>query len=417
VEVAIVVLALVLLLAALVALAIRLLRLQAERRAVRGLVGAEPGVPTPVALRRVLRQSVHRDELSAALFSREALLDAVPSPVLVVDRGLRVRRVNAAAESALGPVAPGDAVEGVSPELAHAVRSALDGPPIARAEVAAGREERIFAAEVRAYTDGASRSAVAVLVDATESVDYREARRGFSAAVSHELRTPLQRIRGLVETLALPLSEAERGELVGFVEDEVERMRELIDEMLLLAALDRGQVPLPAGECDAGEVAAHAVEARRERAEAAGMTLDLTASRDLQVAVAPRLLEVVVGNVVDNALHHAGRPAAVHVEVRGRAGEVAITVRDTGVGIPRDQLPHVFERFFRGETSRSTPGSGLGLAIVQHIVEAHGGRVAIDSRRGEGTDVRLVFPEAPLSGREVSERDEEGVFLERETGM
>jgi signal transduction histidine kinase len=82
----------------------------------------------------------------------------------------------------------------------------------------------------------------------------------------------------------------------------------------------------------------------------------------------------------------------VGVSVQGVDGEVEIVVRDTGVGIPAEHLPHVFERFYRGEASRSGPGSGLGLAIVKHVVEAHDGQVAVDSRPGLGTTVRLVLP-------------------------
>ena len=238
---------------------------------------------------------------------------------------------------------------------------------------------------------------MAVLVDVTESVDYRESRRLFSAAVSHELRTPLQRIVGLVDTLALPLSEAERSEVVHTAEAEVERMRELIDEMLLLAALDRGEIALAEGDCDAGEIVRRVAVARQARARQGAQTIEVDVAPELRVPMAERLLEVMVGNVVDNALRYAGEGASVAVSVRGRAGEVEISISDTGVGIAPEHLPHVFERFFRGEASRTSAGSGLGLAIVKHIVEAHGGRATIASTEGEGTTLRLLLPEARLS--------------------
>ena len=376
---------------------VRLLR---ERSRVRALLAAERGQPTEVVLKRILRQRVHRDELAAVLFSREAVLEASPLPVLILDGKGRVARVNAAARVALGGVDIGAPAADLAPELGRAVAGVLSGPPVDQVEMVAGAERRVWLAHLRSHPDADGRAAVAVLVDVTEDVDFREARRLFSAAVSHELRTPLQRIVGLVDTLALPLSDGERAELVQAAEHEVQRMRELVDEMLLLAALDRGQAALNEGDCDASAVAERVVAARVARARQSGMTLRIDAAEGLRVPIGEQLLEVVIGNVVDNALKYAGEGAEVEVSVRGRAGEVEVAVSDTGVGIAPEHLPHVFERFFRGEQSRSSPGSGLGLAVVKHIVEAHGGRARAESRAGEGAVVRLVLPEA--SGRLLS---------------
>jgi signal transduction histidine kinase len=386
------VLALVVLAAAGYAVA-RLLR---ERSRVRALLAAESGQPTEVVLKRMLRQRVHRDELAAVLFSREAVLEASPLPVLILDGQGRVARVNAAARVALGGVDIGAPASDLAPELGRAVAGVLSGPPVDQVEMVAGAERRVWLAHLRSHPDADGRAAVAVLVDVTEDVDFREARRLFSAAVSHELRTPLQRIVGLVDTLALPLSDGERAELVQAAEHEVQRMRELVDEMLLLAALDRGQAALNEGDCDASAVAERVVAARVARARQSGMTLRIDAAEGLRVPIGEQLLEVVIGNVVDNALKYAGEGAEVEVSVRGRAGEVEVAVSDTGVGIAPEHLPHVFERFFRGEQSRSSPGSGLGLAVVKHIVEAHGGRARAESRAGEGAVVRLVLPEASV---------------------
>jgi two-component system, OmpR family, phosphate regulon sensor histidine kinase PhoR len=371
-------------------------RLWRERNSVRALLEAEEGQPTEVVLKRMLRQRVHRDELAAVLFSREAVLEATPLPVLILDGDGRIARVNAAARVALGGVDIGGSAGDLAPELGQAVAGVLSGPPVAQVEMVAGAERRVWLAHLRSHPDADRRAAVAVLVDVTEDVDFREARRLFSAAVSHELRTPLQRIVGLVDTLALPLSDSERAELVQAAEHEVQRMRELVDEMLLLAALDRGQAALSEGDCDASAVAEQVVSSRVVRAAQNGMTLRVDAAPGLRVPIGEQLLEVVIGNVVDNALKYAGEGAGVEVGVRGRAGEVEIAVSDTGVGIAPEHLPHVFERFFRGEQSRSSPGSGLGLAVVKHIVEAHGGRARAESRSGEGAVVRLILPEASV---------------------
>jgi signal transduction histidine kinase len=386
----------VLAVAALAGSAVALARLLRERDRIRRLLAAEPGQPTEVVLKRILRQRVHRDELAAVLFSREAVLEATPLPVLILDAQGRVARVNASARVALGGVDIGAPAADLAPELGRAVAGVLSGPPVDQVEMVAGAERRVWLAHLRSHPDADGRAAVAVLVDVTEDVDFREARRLFSAAVSHELRTPLQRIVGLVDTLALPLSDGERAELVQAAEHEVQRMRELVDEMLLLAALDRGQAAMSEGDCDASAVAERVVAARVARAGQSGMTLRVDAAPGLRVPIGEQLLEVVIGNVVDNALKYAGEGAQVEVDVRGRAGEVEVSVSDTGVGIAPEHLPHVFERFFRGEQSRSSPGSGLGLAVVKHIVEAHGGRARAESRAGEGAVVRLVLPEASI---------------------
>jgi signal transduction histidine kinase len=372
------------------------LRLVRERTRLRELLEAEEGQPTEVVLKRMLRQRVHRDELAAVLFSREAVLEASPLPVLILDGEGRIARVNAAARVALGGIDIGVPAAELAPELGRAVAGVLSGPPVDQVEMVAGAERRVWLAHLRSHPDADSRAAVAVLVDVTEDVDFREARRLFSAAVSHELRTPLQRIVGLVDTLALPLSDGERSELVQAAEQEVYRMRQLVDEMLLLAALDRGEAALAEGDCDASAVADRVVTARVARAGQNGMVLRADTVPGLRVPIGEQLLEVVIGNVVDNALKYAGAGAEVEVAVRGRAGEVEIAVSDTGVGIAPEHLPHVFERFFRGEQSRSSPGSGLGLAVVKHIVEAHGGRARAESRSGEGAIVRLVLPEASV---------------------
>jgi len=156
-----------------------------ERRQVRELLAAEKGQPTEVVLKRMLRQRVHRDELAAVLFSREAVLEATPLPVLILDGEGRVVRVNAAARVALGGVDIGGLAADLAPELGHAISGVLSGPPVDQVEMVAGAERRVWLAHLRSHPDADGRAAVAVLVDVTEDVDFREARRLFSAAVSH----------------------------------------------------------------------------------------------------------------------------------------------------------------------------------------------------------------------------------------
>jgi signal transduction histidine kinase len=311
----------------------------------------------------------------------DALLAAAPTPVIRFGADGAVIARNPASLVAFGGGPP-------PPELVAAVTAVLTGEAALDTEITITEPvRRRFETHVRRNDGGA----LALLADATGAGDFREARRLFSAAVSHELRTPLARILGLVETISLTTRESEREELIALTEVEIDNMRRLIDDMLLLAALDGGVAG--GGEtADAGAAAEAVVGDRLARRSGRGRDLRAEAARGLRVAVPRRLLETVVGNLVDNALRHAGPQAAVRVDVAPVGDGVEIVVSDDGVGISPEHLPHVFERFYRAEASRVGPGTGLGLAVVKHIVEAHGGRVAATSLAGEGTSVRLVLP-------------------------
>jgi signal transduction histidine kinase len=385
--------------AACVALGVAYARLRRDRRESLALLGARDG-EVSVAIARELHRLVPRDELDGTISSREAILEASPVPILVFDARSVVVRANRAAREAFAGVTPGTAAADIGPRLAEAVRDVIATGQALDHELILGKpDRRTFEAHLRAHPNGSGRNVVAVLVDVTGSVDFREARRLFSAAVSHELRTPLARILGLAETMALPQSDAEREALVAQTEVEIDNMRRLVDEMLLLASLDRGKAALAEGVSNAARIAQDVVDDRRSRRAQRGRDVDVRAATAASVQVAPRLLEVVIGNLVDNALRHAGPDATVTVTVQEVAGNVEIVVADNGVGIQPEHLPHVFERFYRGEASRSGPGSGLGLAIVKHIVEAHDGEVTVESSPRRGTLVRLVLPQAsPADG-------------------
>jgi two-component system phosphate regulon sensor histidine kinase PhoR len=399
---AVLVIVCVLLAAVCAGLAVLVGRLRRERAVVFAEVGSAGGAHDDLssAVRRALARRAPREELLAVVSTRDAILGASPVPILVfADDGVVVR-ANRAARRTFDGVGPGTTAAAIGSTLDEAVRRvATTAEPVDDELVLDRPDRRTFEAHLRSHVDGARRGVVAVLVDVTASVDFREARRLFSAAVSHELRTPLARILGLAETLVLPQSEAERDALLAQTENEIDNMRRLVDEMLLLASLDRGAAAVAEGVSDAGRIAEDVVADRRSRRAQRNRELSIEVGQGLAVGVAPRLLEVVIGNLVDNALRHAGGDASVGVSVHGGEGEVEIVVHDSGVGIPPEHLPHVFERFYRGEASRSGPGSGLGLAIVKHVVEAHDGEVAVDSRPGCGTTVRLVLPQVAVGRR------------------
>jgi signal transduction histidine kinase len=260
-------------------------------------------------------------------------------------------------------------------------------------------ERRRFRARIRGFGGGGDAGAAVVLSDQSSEADYRDARRLFSAGVSHELRTPLQRILALVETLALPLDEEERTDLIAQARAEVDAMRQLIEDMILLVRLESHELPDKDEQTDVTTAVETCVARHSAAARAASMSLGTAVTRGLVAAVAPRLVDAILDNLVENAIHHAGDGEAIVVRARGLSGAVEIVVHDTGGRIPPDHLSRVFERFYRVEDARSGPGTGLGLAIVKHIAEEYGGRATVESTPAAGTSIRVVLP-APAAVRD-----------------
>jgi signal transduction histidine kinase len=347
-------------------------------------------------LERELRETVPRTELSAALASRDAVMAATSAPVLLVDRDGGVVRANSVARDA-GPELAGPELQ---PDLASAAARAAAGEPVRDVELTVYTpERRRFRARIRPFGTGDNSGAAVVLSDQSSEADYRDARRLFSAGVSHELRTPLQRILALVETLALPLTDEERSDMIAQARAEVDAMRQLIEDMILLVRLESHELGDKDEQTDVTTAVEACVARHTAAARTASMSLGTAVTRGLVAAVAPRLVDAVLDNLVENAIHHAGEGEAIVVRARGLSGAVEIVVHDTGGRIPPDHLGRVFERFYRIEDARSGPGTGLGLAIVKHIAEEYGGRATAESSPSAGTSLRVVLP-APAAVRD-----------------
>jgi len=219
---------------------------------------------------------------------------------------------------------------------------------------------------------------------------YEELRSGFTAAVSHELRTPLARLLALLEGASLP--EAEPLELIEQARAEVEQINELIGEVLFLSELETGREVVGLGTAPIAPVVDDVVERLGERAERAGVRVQVDVERGLELPLRPRMARVVVENLVENAIRYAGEGATVRIEAR-RAGERAVLrVADDGAGVSEQDLPRLFERFYRADRARASRGTGLGLAIVKHVVTSAGGTVEARGARGAGLEVVCSFP-------------------------
>jgi signal transduction histidine kinase len=221
--------------------------------------------------------------------------------------------------------------------------------------------------------------------------EYEELRMAFTAAVSHELRTPLARLVALLESAELP--NADLPALLRRARDEVGEMTELVDDILFLSELEQGREVVALGETEAAPVLRAAIDERLERAERAGVRLELRIEDEtLLVPLRRRMLRTVVENLLENAIRYAGEGATCVVSFRRENGTVVVDVSDDGTGVPEEDAPRLFERFFRSDRARTTRGSGLGLAIVKHVVETAGGHVEARGAKGRGLDVRCAFP-------------------------
>ena len=243
--------------------------------------------------------------------------------------------------------------------------------------------------EVPYQVDG-RRESLLYLTGAGDLAAYEELRAGFTAAVSHELRTPLARLLALLENALLP--GADPIALVDEARNEVDRIRELIDDVLFLSELESGRAVVSLGSIRALPVIEAAFESLTERAELAGVRLELDCPASFELPLRQRMLQVVVENLAENAIRYAGRGATFSVSCREEGAARVLTAADDGAGVETDELARLFERFYRVDPGRSSRGSGLGLAIVKHIVAAAGGALEARGGPGRGLQIRCAFP-------------------------
>jgi two-component system phosphate regulon sensor histidine kinase PhoR len=240
------------------------------------------------------------------------------------------------------------------------------------------------------YELGDRRETLVYLSAPGDLAAYEELRAGFTAAVSHELRTPLARLLALLESALLP--GADQPELIGRARGEVERIGELIDDVLFLSELESGRAVVALGSIRAVPVIERVAGEVADRAAAAGVELRIECNASFELPLRARMLQVVVENLVLNAIRHAGPDTTCTIACTQRDGERRLVVSDTGAGVAEEDLPRLFERFYRTDRARSTRGTGLGLAIVKHVVVAAAGTVEASTTPGGGLTVTCIFP-------------------------
>ena len=220
-----------------------------------------------------------------------------------------------------------------------------------------------------------------------------EVRRSLVADVAHELRTPVSNIRGYLDAMRDGLVNADEATLDSMHEEAVLLTR-LIEDLQELALAESGQMPLHIQDCDLAEVARKAVAAVQPQAEAKGVSVAIEEEGILIAEADPERIGQVLRNLLNNGVSYTPQGGHVKVSVRGMGDEAEVRVEDSGAGISQEDLPHVFERFYRVDKSRSraTGGVGLGLTIARRLVEAHGGKVSVQSEAGKGSAFTFTLP-------------------------
>lgn len=274
--------------------------------------------------------------------------------------------------------------------LEDAARRLGEGDLSARAPAIGGDE-------VAAVATAFNRMAGDLAARQAQLVEADRARRQLLADVSHELMTPLTAIRGYAETLALPqfLPGSNEGQrAVKVIQEEGERIERLVGDLLDLARFEAGGISLAQENVDIDELFERVSERHAKAAQDKNVEIIIEPHDDIRMVGDPHRLEQALQNLAANALRHTPPGGAVRLHASREDGKVKITVADNGVGIPPEHLPHVFDRFYKADQSRTLAGgSGLGLSIVKAIVERHGGSVAVRSRQGVETVFEIVLPD------------------------
>lgn len=331
------------------------------------------------------------------------ILEHMADGVLITDGEGRVRLINPAALRLLGysqELAPGHTFAQVARahrliEIWHECRE--QGREVVET-VQMGRQGPFLQAVVSPLKDTEPGACLVLLQDLTQIRRSEMVRRDFISNISHELRTPLASLKALVETLhdgALEDPPAAR-RFLKQMEDEIDALTQMVQELLELSRLESGQAPLKMTLVDVAEIILPSVERLRPQAERAGLHLTVELSPDLPPVLADldRARQVVT-NLVHNAIKFTpeGGSIVVRAEVEHeQPAFVLLSVRDTGVGIAPEDLPRIFERFYKADRARSGSGTGLGLAIAKHVVQAHGGRIWAESAEGHGSTFYFTLP-------------------------
>ena len=338
---------------------------------------------------------------------QEAILSSMMEGVMAVDPEGKLITLNRAGARMLGVSA--EAVQGMSiqevvkdPELHWFLTRNFSEKSIEGEVTLKTDGQRIMQVLGTSLRDSADMAMGTLIVfhDVTHLRRLESTRRDFVANVSHELKTPITSIKGFVETLlAGALKEPENAEnFLRIIAKQTDRLNEIIEDLLSLSRIEqdaeRGQIFLTSQKIKG--ILREAVQVCEAKAAGKDVALQLDCPEDLRAAINAPLLEQALVNLIDNAIKYSGAGSMVQIEAERVEGKVVIRVKDQGLGIPKEHLGRIFERFYRVDASRNRKagGTGLGLAIVKHIAQAHGGKVTLESTPGQGSTFAFIIPQS-----------------------
>lgn len=352
---------------------------------------------TASRLDRTIRTLTEERNLSSAI------LGSMVEGVAVVNASERLVFANQGFAEILGLDVPPQAGSGLveivrQTELIEAVRQVLKGEPRVETEVVTGTlRQHFFAATIASVRAAETSGAVIVLHDITDLRKLERVRRDFVANVSHEFKTPLTAIQGFTETLlGGALDDAENRErFLGIILEHARRLARLTDDLLKLSKMDADRLELEIRRLSVTQFVESCLETAQRRAVQKELTISVDVSDQLpDIAADRRRLAEVLQNLLDNAIQYTLPGGIIKLTAQLNDTDVTFTVADTGIGIPKADQARIFERFYRVDVARSREvgGTGLGLAIAKHLMEAHGGRIWVESEIGQGSQFHFSVP-------------------------
>jgi two-component system, OmpR family, phosphate regulon sensor histidine kinase PhoR len=359
-----------------------------------------------LALERLLARQRELDrQVSKDAAEVRAVLAALTDGLLVVDSSQHILICNPAFEQlyAQSRIATGTALLDVirDSDVIDPIRAVLDQARARVAEITApDRKRQLQLTAVPIMQNGEASGVVAVFHDISRLKQADEVRRDFVANVSHELRTPLSIFHGNLETLLEPgdLDEDETRHIYEVMKRHSDRLNLLVNDLLSLARLESKEANLQLAEIKLPDFLKDVTGDWAQRLAGKNLRLELEVPDNFPtLRVDERRLEEVVDNLLDNAVKYSHPNGRILIQAGASEQEVVLSVRDEGVGIAANDLPRIFERFYRADRARSRElgGTGLGLSIVKHIAQLHGGRVEAGSVVGQGTTIRVILPNLP----------------------
>jgi two-component system, OmpR family, phosphate regulon sensor histidine kinase PhoR len=333
------------------------------------------------------------DERRAAEDHIAAMIDAPPHLLLVLDRDGLITRANTRAHELLGSSLIGQTV--IEATRSHEVDAVVQATLQTRRI-----EERPVTWNARPYFARAvpiSNGGVVLAVeDQADRLRLERVRRDFVANVSHELRTPLASVRLLIETLLHgALEEPETAtRMLNQMLGEVDSITQLAQELLDLSLIESGQMPMQVARANLRDIIDEQITHYEAMTQQKRLRVEDQVPIGLTVEVDRKMIGRVLGNLIHNAIKFTSDGGQIAIGAAAADDKIRVSVADTGVGIPAEDLPRVFERFYKVDRARGKSGTGLGLAIARHVVEAHGGRIWVESVEGKGATFYFTLPAA-----------------------